>query len=245
MRTAIDLIANRVHTVAHRDGRLSIDAGGIDFIKYVDGGWKTSWLLGEKDEGKPASLVSGLSAQLYLPVDADGDGGKSGLVDSTLSLTMRGIAKEQRVSLFVNEKPAGTIDVASTSKRYDVNVPAVLLHAGDNRLRLTFRGAADVPGGKRAAAALTAITFGAASLGPPTAPVPPVAVRETDLGGSRRRALVAGGTSRLSFFIQLPVGGASLAVAHGAAAAGGKALVRVAVDGQPTRVVYTGPVAGT
>ena len=78
LRTAIDLFANRVHAVAHRDGRLAIDAGGLDFFKYVDGGWKTSWLLGEKDEGKPASLVAGLSALVFLPVDADGDGGGSG-----------------------------------------------------------------------------------------------------------------------------------------------------------------------
>ena len=158
VRTAIDLVANRVHAVAHRDGRLTIDAGGLDFIKYVDGGWKTSWLLGEKDEGKPASLVAGLSALVNLPVDADGDGGGSGVVDSTLSLTMRGLANQQRVSVFVNEKPVGTVEVAATTKRYDVAVPAALLHVGDNRLRLTFRSAADVAGGKRSAAALTAIT---------------------------------------------------------------------------------------
>ena len=59
-RTAFDLVANRVHAVSHRDGRLVVDAGALDFLKYVDGGWKTSWLLGEKDEGKPASLVNGL-----------------------------------------------------------------------------------------------------------------------------------------------------------------------------------------
>jgi choline-sulfatase len=244
MRTAIDLVANRVHVVAHRDGRLAIDAGSLDFIKYVDGGWKTSWLLGEKDEGKPASLVAGLSSLVNLPVDADGDGGGSGVVDSTLSLTMRGLANQQRVSVFINEKPVGTLEVASTSKRYDIAVPAALLHVGDNRLRLTFRSAADVAGGKRSAAALTAITFGPASLGLPTAPVPPVAVREIDLGGTRRRGFVPGGTSRLSFFVQLPAS-ASLALAHGAPAAGGKVLVRVAVDGQPSRVVYTSPVAAS
>ena len=68
-RTAIDLYANRVHAASHRDGRLVVDAGGLDFLKYVDGGWKTSWLLGEKDEGQPAALVAGLSAMAFLPVD--------------------------------------------------------------------------------------------------------------------------------------------------------------------------------
>jgi hypothetical protein len=139
-RTAFDFIANRVHAVSQRDGRLVIDAGGLDFLKYVDGGWKTSWLVGEKDEGKPAALVSGLSALVFLPVDADGDGSSTpaGPVASTLSITLRALAPQQKVSVFVNEKPIGTLDIAGPAKRYDLNVPADTLHLGDNRLRLTF-----------------------------------------------------------------------------------------------------------
>src|SRR6185436_8606527 len=93
-RTAIDLYANRVHAGLYRDGRLLVDAGGLDFLKYVDGGWKTSWLLGTKDEGKPAALVAGLSAMAFLPVDADAK-----VEDATLSITMRALAPQQRVSL--------------------------------------------------------------------------------------------------------------------------------------------------
>src|SRR5262245_64842735 len=88
-RPAIDLYANRVHAGLHRDGRLVVDAGGLDFLKYVDGGWKTSWLLGGKDEGHPAALVAGLSAVVFLPVDEAGD--------ATLSITMRALAPQQRV----------------------------------------------------------------------------------------------------------------------------------------------------
>ena len=153
-RTAIDLYANRVHAGLYRDGRLIVDAGGLDFLKYIDGGWKTSWLLGTKDEGHPAALVAGLSAMAFLPVD-DGNVG-----DATLSITMRALAPAQRVSLFVNEKPLSTLEVDKASKRYDVNVPAALLHAGDNRVRMTFKGAADVAGGKRAAAAVTSLALG-------------------------------------------------------------------------------------
>src|SRR3954451_19727010 len=36
-RTAIDLISNRVHAVAHRQGRLMVEAGSPDFLKYIDG----------------------------------------------------------------------------------------------------------------------------------------------------------------------------------------------------------------
>jgi arylsulfatase A-like enzyme len=68
-------------------------------------------------------------------------------------------------------------------------------------------------------------------------------MREVDLGSVRRRALVPGATSRLSFYIQLPAG-ALLGFGAGAPSAGGQALVRVAVDGQPTRVVWDGGATG-
>jgi arylsulfatase A-like enzyme len=232
-RTAIDLYANRVHAGLYRDGRLLVDAGGLDFLKYVDGGWKTSWLVGTKDEGKPAALVAGLSALAFLPVDADGK-----VEDATLSITMRALAPQQRVSLFVNEKPLSTLEVDKASKRYDVAVPAALLHPGDNRVRLTFKSAVDVPGGKRAAAAVTLLALGPASLGPPAGSLAPLAAREVDLSGARRRALVPGGAaSRVSFYVQLPEG-AHLAFATGAPTPGGSVLAQVAVDGKPARTVH-------
>ena len=219
----------------YRDKRLIVDAGSPDFLKYVDGGWKTSWLLGLKDEGQPAALVAGLSAMAFLPVD-DLSG------DATLSITMRALAPAQRVSLFVNEKPLSTVEVEGTSKRYDVAVPAALLHPGDNRIRLTFRSAADVAGGKRAAAAVTSLALGPATLGPPTGPLSPLAAREVDLGGARRRALVPGGAaSRISYYLQLPAG-ARLALAYGATNPGGSVVAQVAADGKPPRTVHEGQV---
>jgi len=246
-RTAFDFISNRVHAVSQRDGRLVIDAGGLDFLKYVDGGWKTSWLLGEKDEGHPAALVAGLSALVFLPIDRDGDGagGASAPAPSTLSVTMRALAPQQKVSVFVNEKPVGTLDVATTQKCYELNVPAEALHAGDNRVRMTFKSAANIAGGKRAAAAIQQIAFGPASLGPAPADLAVAEVRDATVGGVRRRALVPGGHgARISYYVQLPKG-AHLAVGTGAeSAAGGTALVRVAIDGETVRTLHEGPLAG-
>jgi arylsulfatase A-like enzyme len=242
-RTTMDLVANRVHAVSHRDGRLIIDAGSLDFLKYVDGGWKTSWLLGEKDNGHPAAFVSGLSAVMFLPLDTDGDGAAGKAIgDAILSVVLRGLAPQQRVSVFVNEKPISTLEVATTERRYDVTVPASALHPGDNRLRLTFKSAATIAGDKRSAAALTAVAFGPAALGPAPVGIAPAVVRETDLGGARRRAFVPGGdASRLSFYLQLPAG-AALALGYGATGAG-KMEVRLAVDGHPTRTVFDGTAA--
>ena len=249
-RTAFDFVANRVHAVSHRDGRLVVDAGALDFLKYVDGGWKTSWLLGEKDEGKPASLINGVSAMAFLPVDADGDGaGGAAPGASTLSITMRALAPAQKVSIFVNEKPVGTIDVLGTKKRYDVVVPAEVLHAGDNRVRFTFKTATNLPGGKRSAAAIQQLALGPVALGAAPADLAIAEARDVTVGGVARRALFAGGHgSRISYYVQLPPG-AHLAVAYGSEGnaggtkgAGGTALVRVAVDGQPARTLHEGPI---
>jgi arylsulfatase A-like enzyme len=233
-QTAIDLLANRVHAVSRRDGRLVIDAGGLDFLKYVDGGWKTSWYLGEKDEGQPAALVAGLSALVFVPVDADVP---SEMADSTLSLTLRALAPAQKVSLFVNEKPVGTLDIGTARKRYDVTVPSGLLRAGDNRVRMTFKTAANI-GTKRAAAALTQLTFAPGAAAPAGDELQPAAVKDVDRGGVRRRAIVpGGGRSRVSFYVQLPKA-ARLAFGHSGAATGGKVSIQVAVDNQETRGVY-------
>jgi hypothetical protein len=169
-RTVIDLATNLVHATSHEDGRFVADASSIDFLKYVDGGWKTSFLVGERDpgDGKPAALVNGLSGMFFVPIDTDGDGAAGAtLADSTLSLTMRALAPKQKVSIFVNEKPVGTIDVEGPTRRYDVAVPAGTLKLGDNRVRLTFKAAANLPGGRRSAAALAQVAFGPTSAGPP------------------------------------------------------------------------------
>ncbi len=243
MRTAFDLATNIVQATSHRDGRFVTDTSSLDFLKYVDGGWKTSFLVGEMDEGKPTAIVSGLSAMFFIPLDTDGDGGGGkALGDSTLSLTMRALAPKQRVSIFVNEKPVSTIEVDVATKRYDVAVPAAVLHVGDNRVRLTFRAAANLPGGKRGAAALKLVAFGPASLPAPKTEPGIVAVQDVTVGGAKRRALVPGGaSSRVSFYTQLPAS-AELALGYGAATAGATALVRVSVDGQPTRTLHEGPV---
>jgi arylsulfatase A-like enzyme len=246
-RTDIDLIANRLQAVTHREGRLVTEAGTPDFLKYIDGDWKTSWILGGKDGGKPAALVNNISSILFLPLDTDGDGaGGTALGDETLSFTCRALAPAQKVSIFVNEKPAATIDVGAAAKRYDVKVPAAALHVGDNRVRFTFRSAVITTEGRRSAAAFTRVALGPAALGPPAFDPAPVAARDSELGGKRKRALVVSGakSSRLSFYLQIPETG-RLATSFAAPAGSADVLVRVGVDGQPTRTIYQARAGST
>lgn len=234
-RVAIDLLDNRVHASTHREGHLMVDAGSPDFLKYTDGGWKTSWFLNDKDEGAGAALVAGLSAQMFLPLDTDGDGGGGkALGDSTLSFTVRSLAPKQRVSIFVNEKSIGNLDIDTKRKRYQVAVPAALLKVGENRVRFTFRSASG-KGPRRSAAAFIDVALGAAAAVPP--PPTPAVVAEVGLAGVKRRAIsIAGQSSRLSYYLAIPEG-ASLAFGYGTETAGAHAVVVVAVDGQKPRTL--------
>ena len=246
-----DLTANRVHALEHRDGRLVIAAGGLGFLKFIDGGWKGSWLPLQKDGATPVALVAGTSAAFSFPVDADGDGVLApGRSELQLTLTMRSLVPKQRLSVFVNEKPVATLDVAQALQSYDVAFPAATLNPGDNRIRLTFRSAGAVAGGKRAAAAIAAIEIGAAR---PTGPKPAgdqatelpssLSVTEVGFGGASRRALAMPANSRLSFYVQVPAQ-AKLALAYGSRAPSASLAVRVARDGAALATLYEGPASG-
>jgi choline-sulfatase len=240
-RTVIDLLTNRVHALEHHQGRLVISAADSGFHKFVDGGWKTNWFLGETVDGRPAAMVNGLSSVLFLPLDADGDGAAPGkLADATLQLTVRSFAPGQRLSLFVNEKPAGTVEVPSAWAEIPFHVPAALLQLGENRVRFTFRGAAAVAGGRRSAAAIARLVLGPITASG-VAAVPDKSALQPDeraIGPIRRRAVTLPGPGRLSFFAQVPAG-AKLALSH-ASDAGAQVAVRVARDGAPTRTLFEG-----
>ena len=117
------------------------------------------------------------------------------LGDATLSITMRALAPQQRVSVFVNEKPVGTLEVddghasATTSpSRRRCCTPAT------TACGCTFKSAADVAGRqarrRRGDGASRSVRR---ALGPPAAPTSRRSpARDVDLGGARRRALVAG-----------------------------------------------------
>lgn len=239
-RTAMDLFDNRYHALLTVDRRLIIDAGTPDFMKYVDGGWKTSWILGARDGDRRVAFVNAISSLLFFPLDGDGDGpGLEPAKGGRLTLSMRALQPRQKLSVFVNEKPAGTIEVDTPWKDHVVAIPPGVLQPGENRLRLTFRSAGPGPAGRRSAAAIDRIALGPGDADP-IGPGPHAAIAgEAALGGVRRRALSPQGPSRLSFFLQIPAG-AKLAVAYGSEAAGAKAVVRLATDGQTAKVVHEG-----
>lgn len=242
MRVAQDLLASRAHAILHRGGRMILDAGKVDFYKFVDGGWKGSWILGAKDGDRRVAFVQGSSASFAFPLDTDGDGaGGKALADMQLSILMRSLAPNQRLSVFANEKQVTTLDVGKERATYDVTVPAALLSAGENRIRLTFRNAAAIPGGKRSAAAIESIELGAPRNGaaaPTSRGLPEPTV--VQVGGTSKRALAIPEASRLSYYLQLPAK-ATLALAHAASQPGVSVQIRATRDGAAPVVLFEGP----
>jgi choline-sulfatase len=235
---ALDLLTNRVHMVLHRRDRLVISADDPAFLKFVDGGWKGSWILGERDGAKRVAYVAGLSASLNVPLDVDGDGpARRALDEVPLRLTVRALAAGQRLTVFVNDRAVGTVEVPRSYTTVKLTVPSSALLIGENRIRLTFRSAAPLSGGRRSAAAIERIELGEPLFDEPT---PPPLVGDVEVGGDRRRALNPGGPSRLSYYVQVPAGG-RLALAYGATTQGAIALIRIATDGAGVRVLQEGP----
>ena len=134
-----------------------------------------------------------------------------------LSFTCRALAPGQKVSIFVNEKPAGTIEVGTASKRYDVKLPAAALKRRRQSRAVHLpqrRRAGERPAQRRRVHQDRARPGGRWARRRSTPA--PVAARDVELGGTRKRALVVGGKgSRLSFYLQIPETG-RLAVSFGA-----------------------------
>ncbi len=237
-RVAYDLVADRVNAIAYLEGRMVIAAGGIDFYKFVDGNWKGSWLLGRTDGQARVAEVAGLSAAFSFPVDLDGDGVAEGaLGDLHMTLVMRSLAPQQRLSVFVNEKSITTVDVGTERKAYDLTLPGAALVGGENRVRLTFRSTVAVAGGKRAAAAIEAISIGRNAGSAPLRALPPPSPHQA--AGQAKLALSLPVASRLSYYLQVPAQ-ARLALSYAGAAPGVTALVRVAVDGAAPKTLFQG-----
>ena len=254
-RTTMELLANRIHASSYVNEHLVIDAGSPDFLKYVDGGWKTSWLLDESDQGRPVALTAGLSSLVFLPpIEPTGGAGRGAAVEARLTFSARALVPNQRCSVFFNDRPVGTLDIEIHTRRYAVTIPAALQRSGDNRVRFTFRAAA-TNAGKRSAAAFTDLTFGPAATAPPPSGAHPVTGGPATLGGVQKPALSlspspsrapaeVGASSRISYFVQVPAA-ARLVFSYGSAVPGARAEVRVASDRAPVRRLLDAPAPAT
>lgn len=148
-RTVYDFAANDPAAVHYRNGALFVRCGTLDFLKYSFGGFHANWYVLRKWDDRPVAFVAGTGASIRVPLDADVGG--PGLQNLELIAGLRPVVAKQRVSVFFNEKPAGTVDLPETGFQA-LRLPLSGAHAGENKLRFQFRAAGNAPPGRSAAA---------------------------------------------------------------------------------------------
>ncbi len=226
---AIDLFASRPLITAHRGGTLVIDAQSPDFVKYIDGGVRGDWRRGitiSSGMGEQvASVVRGLAAELYFPLDDD-PGGIERTGDAlSIRFRAKSAVKNQLVSVFLNEHKLTDLRMPTTEwQTYAVTAGPTAWVRGENKLRFYFRTAGEIAG-EPSAAAFSRFMIGA-SLADEVA-------FQTGLGMSSTgptKGLQVDAASRLSYYLQLPETDSSL-VFELATKAG--AQVRIRRSGAP------------
>ncbi len=205
---AIDLFASRPLASGFRGGSLFINAGSPDFVKYVDGGMRNDWIRGVQvpadDQGQPAktaSLVQGLAAQLYFPVDSDAGGITLAGESLEIHFTAKAAVDKQLVSIFLNENKVGDLSMPTrTWQSYTIVAPKASVVEGENKLRFYFRSSAELAG-YRSAAAFQSFSIGAG------ADASDAFVSRSYLAeGRAQTGLVAEQSARISYYLRVPKG---------------------------------------
>jgi arylsulfatase A-like enzyme len=237
-RVVIDLIAARPLATLSLGGALVIEGGGAAVWKHLDGGWKSSWRLLPAANGKPRrAAILGLAGVLHVALDEPCPTGAA--CDRRMLMRLHNEVAGQAMTLFVNGRPAGNLTVPEGVSTVEATLPAALLHAGDNTLRLHFRRAQPLEAldGKSSAAAVERVVIGGPGVEAVRDPGTPPRLGESyGLGGDARRALASSGPMRVSFPLVLPQAPVELAFAFGSQAASpGAAAIpmsaRVLADG--------------
>lgn len=220
----VDLHAGRPLLIGYRRGALVIDAGSAAFSKFVDGGVRNDWVQRLKvsdPNGKTlaGSVVNGLAAELYFPLDEDPGGIEK--VGTNLDIRFMALPaiKDQLVSVFLNEHKLGDLRMAEHSwQSYAMSAPTSAVREGENKLRFYFRATGTLAGHKSAAAFSRFVIGGSLS-------DDDVFVAGAQVAGQdRRRALQVNAASRLSAYVLLPQRESQLAFSFSGK---GKASVRV------------------
>ena len=191
-----DLVANRTLAHAERGGALSIAAGSPGFARYVHFSRPLpSWKLRQVEDGKHVALAQ-TQAVLEVPLTAAQARG------NTLTLRLKSPVR-QTVRASAAGKSSAAVPLVEGWQTVQVALPAGALVEGENKITLGFANWGKF-GDKRASAAVEWIDIGA----PSAATAPPVVFDGNALQIAKGDAL--------SWFVQVPAGGALVAHVGGA-----------------------------
>ncbi len=226
---ATDLFAGRPLFLGYRSGALVISAGSASFAKFIDGGTRRDWhrgleLADDKGESRSASLVKGLAAEVYFPLDSDPGGIQKTGDALQIRFTALPAVENQLVSVFLNERKLGDLRMPKKEwQSYSMKAPAEAVVEGENKLRFYFRSTGKF-GDIASAAAFQQFVVGG-SLSDEEA----FATKSHKLGGERKPSIVVDGATRLSTYLLVPKGKSTLSFSF---AGQGKASLRIRSVGQ-------------
>lgn len=234
-RIVFDFLANRPLAEVEVGANLIMDASSADFWKYIDGGWKSSWIPGVRDGEHRVALVQGVAGVVRFPlVPAQGEAAG----DRRVAFTVRPAAPRQMLTLFLNEQPLTNLAIEDSYKTYEVALPEAKLAAGENALRFHFRSAGTLAG-KHTAAAFERILVGPRGAADP-GPSPRLGA-SLALQGDTRPALASPLPARFSWHVTVPAA-TFLELAYGArdqARPPTRFVVRALSDGEAARELWS------
>ncbi|HET6586062.1 MAG TPA: sulfatase, partial [Nannocystaceae bacterium] len=203
----LDLVAQRPSAVVSRDGAVVVELGHESARKHLALARMDTWSLGRDIDGRLAGVVVGKTAALDLPLDGelapalhpDVDG-KPGLA---VALTLRALAPNQTMTVLWNERVLANLAVGQAWERRTLSLPADVVRAGENRLRLHFRRVG-VEGTQERAAAVERVELGthARIVAPPVDDGSPAMRVVPTPGGDVRLELTPG--SGLAYYFEPP-----------------------------------------
>ncbi|MGF1468911.1 MAG: sulfatase [Sandaracinaceae bacterium] len=229
-RTHLDLMAH-AHLADGDRGGLYIDFGTPARHHATMGRWHSGWGRDVASDGRDFTRM-GPDARVFLTLDAAGP--------LTLRFRLRPV-QARRLVVYVNGRTAGEVTLAAGAPTdVDVPVEAELTHAGENVVRVRAPNVAQ-DGVACEVDALWAFR-GAPPADPPPAPLARDLVREVEVGGEARRALVLGGGTRLRSYLEVPPD-ADLALSLGKVrGASLSAAIRVRPEGGQERELLREPL---
>ncbi|MEX1368963.1 MAG: sulfatase [Nannocystaceae bacterium] len=189
----LDLIAQRPSAVVMREGVVLVDLGRRSATKHLALGQHDQWQLGVEVDGRVGGIVQGRTVSFDLPLDGElspalnPDDAEAETTGLAMAITLQPLTEDQSVTVLWEEKPLAHLRLSEGWQRRTLSLPAELIHAGDNRMRLHFRRVGE-HAGQPAAAVVTRVEVGRhdqiTGMAPEAEPVAPFRVEPDPTGGA-------------------------------------------------------------
>lgn len=170
----VDLLAQRISADHMADDRLLVYLGSLSARKYLELSSSPPWLLGEEIGGRRAGVLISQGASFDVPLDGPLSPKLHPPINEApqlaMAITLRSLAPKQLVTVFWEERPLANLALSGGWERRTFSLPADLVRAGENRMRVYFRSAIDYRE-HRASVAVESIEVGPRDVivaGPPT-----------------------------------------------------------------------------